>query len=295
MLLAFEASLSLGEAMAAQGEPKRKKLAADEKIKIKSKTASTPAKFKEKALRSAQAKAKHERQARVKAEKDLIEAQKELVAARLDVEQERHAKLKRVSFVVRLTVGQHGQLGRTEIEHVESNKKHNFLSLDGERLVAFMKACVSPTIIPEPSLPPTFPPEKIEATTPETPKPKCSLVVSDIRVFRQGDPDFMTLILMHEESFIVQAGFHLQGREARFLTAQEPSYEMKVYANEITSSKSKLLTTYCAGLTQGVLQYSVLAEMPRLLPGFYRLFTLVTLIKPLKIAGYYDGPVIQVI
>jgi hypothetical protein len=240
-------------------------------------------------------KVKHEHQARIKAEKDLTEARGELVAARLEVEQERHAKLRRVSFVVRLTVDEHNQFRRTEIEHVESNRKQNFLSLDGERLVAFMKASISPTSVPEPAIPKAPLPEMTEAPTPQPLRPISNLIVSDVQVFRTGDPGFMTLILIREEPFVVQARFQLQGPEAPSLTAQEPSYKMKVYANEVSSGKSQLLTTYSAELIQDVSQYLAPATMPGLPPGYYRLFTLITLGKPLKLAGYYDGPVVQVI
>jgi hypothetical protein len=299
----------LGEAMAAPGNPKRKKPAANEKIKIKPKTAATPAKIKEraksksqeslteaqKALRSAQAKTKG--QARIKAKKDLTQAREELVAARLEIEKEHHGKLRRVSFVVRLTVDKHNQFRRTEIEHVESSRKQNFLSLDGDRLVAFIKTCISPTIIPDPAIPAAPSSEKVEAmdSIPQPQRPKFSLIVSDVRVSHPGDPYFMTLILIRKEPFVAQAWFQLQGIEVPSLTAQEPSYEMEVYANEVTSGKSQLLTTYSAKLVRDVLQYLAPAEIPGLPPGFYRLFTLVTLSKPLKVAGYYHGPVVQVI
>jgi len=107
----------------------------------------------QKALRATQAEVKRERQARIKAEKALIETREELAAARLEAEWESQAQRRRVSFVVRLTLDEHGQFGRTEIEHVSSSRKQNFLSLDGERLVEFMKACFSPIIIPEDAIP----------------------------------------------------------------------------------------------------------------------------------------------
>lgn len=96
----------------------------------------------QKALRAAQAELKRERQARIQAEKALIEARKELSAIRLELEQGDQIQIRRVSFVVRLIFDEHGKLGRTEIEHVSSSRKRNFLRLDGEQFVAFMKACI---------------------------------------------------------------------------------------------------------------------------------------------------------
>ena len=100
----------------------------------------------QRALRTAQPEAKRERQAR-------IQAEKELAVARLGTELEPQAQIKRVSFVIRLMLDEHGQFGRTEIEHVSSGRKQNFLSLDGERLVAFMKACISPEFVPGDAIP----------------------------------------------------------------------------------------------------------------------------------------------
>jgi hypothetical protein len=103
----------------------------------------------QKALRAAQARVKRERQARIQAEKALIEAQEKLAAAQLGAERDPQPQTRRVSFVVRLTLDEQGQFGRTEIEQVSSGKKQNFLSLDGDLLVGFMKACINPETIPE--------------------------------------------------------------------------------------------------------------------------------------------------
>jgi len=108
----------------------------------------------QKALQAGQAEIRREHQARIQVEKALTEAREALAATRLEAEHERQAQIRRVSFVVRLTLNEQGQFGRTEIEHVSSNRKQNFLSLDGERLVAFMKACIDPAMIPEDGIPP---------------------------------------------------------------------------------------------------------------------------------------------
>ena len=380
--------------MTAQSGSQRKKLAAPlketmaatEKSNVEAKTPITrtrvkkraqpkPAKLVEKsqkALQSAQAKAKYERQARLKAEKALAEAQASLAAARLAVEQEHQRRVKRVSFVVRLTVDEHSQLGRTEIEHVESSRKQNFFSLDGERLVIFMKECVSPVVISEPAVPTA--PSRVPSVQVVTPKPEdamtsretlpapsgdarhstgavlteqalalprvakrrrakknnkhhrrqkpkpsapqntmladrpgdsavfasrprrpqASLIVSTVRVFRPGEPELATLFSMPEEPFIVQARFHLQGTEARSLAAQGSSYYLKIYANELTSGKSQLLTTCSAELVQDVLEYTAPAEVSGLPPGLYRLSTVVTLAPLILMAGFHSKAILYV-
>jgi hypothetical protein len=103
----------------------------------------------QKALRATQAEAKRERQARIQAERALIQAQEKLIAAQSESERNPQSQTRRFSFVVRLTLDEQGQYERTEIEHVLSGRKQNFLSLDGDLLVAFMKACVNPKTISE--------------------------------------------------------------------------------------------------------------------------------------------------
>ncbi|MBI1880746.1 MAG: hypothetical protein HYR94_21425 [Chloroflexi bacterium] len=201
----------------------------------------------------------------------------------------------RVSFVVRLTVDERGQPRRTEVEHAQSGKKETFPALDAQRLATFMQACLSPSAIPEPSTPPVPPPAKLEAPIPETPRSVASLTLSDVRVFRMGDPASMALTLNPTEAFVVQTRFELQGLQAPALTAQASSYEMHVYAHEVTSGTSKLLTSYRGNLVGDVLEYTTQMQSPGLSPGLYRLVTLVTLQEPAKMIGHYEGPIIQVV
>jgi hypothetical protein len=133
------------------------------------------------------------------------------------------------------------------------------------------------------------------APTPRPPRPRASLIVPDVRVFRPKEPGFATLTLTPGEPFIVQARFQFLGQEARSLTIREPSYEMKVYANELTSGKFQLLTTYSAELVQNVLEYTAPAEVSGFPPGLYRLLTVVTLGPPIMIAGFHSKTIIHVI
>lgn len=294
-------------------KPEKGNMATNVKSKVKAETTTPRATVKEsarlkshqllpksqKGLRSAPGKIEHKRQAQNTAHKVLTKAPKNLVTGRLNVAQEHHAQISRVSFVVRLTLDENGQFGRTEIEYVSSsrNRKQNFLSLDldGDHLVAFMKECISSLNIPKSAMPVVRTPEKVKDLTPIQQRPKFSLVVSDIQLFNSRAPNIMNLTVMSGEPLIVQARFQLQGLEARSFTAQEPFYEMKVYINEITSSTPKLLTTYRAKLIQNVLEYTVPTEVSGLSHGLYRLFTVVTLGADIKMASHYDGPMVQVI
>ena len=107
----------------------------------------------QKTLRAAQAEVKRERLARIKAEKALVEAQEKQADAPLDAERKPLPQTSRVSFVVRLTLDKQGQFCRSEIEHVSSGRKQNFRSLNGERLVEFMKACINPEAISKDAIP----------------------------------------------------------------------------------------------------------------------------------------------
>ena len=98
----------------------------------------------QKALSAAQAEVKRERRARIQAEKALTEAQEKLVDTPLETERNPKLQTRRISFVVRLTLDEQGQYSRTEIEHVSSGRKQNFLGFDGDRLISFMKACINP-------------------------------------------------------------------------------------------------------------------------------------------------------
>jgi len=112
-----------------------------EKTELKSKESLAEV---QKALRAAQGEVKREREARIQAEKALIEVQNRFTDIPLELERNPQPHIRRVSFVVRLTFDEQGQFGWTEIEHVSSGRKKKFLSLEGDLLVAFMTACIDP-------------------------------------------------------------------------------------------------------------------------------------------------------
>lgn len=265
-------------------------------------------------------KARAEKRSRQKAEKGLTKAQQAQPASPIEVKQKRQAQSKtkedrtrakrrsskarkaasikaetdesslialgkaggerRVSFVLRVTVDERGEPRRTEIEHAQSGKKETFPALDVQRLAAFVKACTLPA--------------RRRTTTQKFTKRAVNLTVSEVKVFRAKSPGIMALILDPDEDFVVQAHFQLQGPDALSLAADEFSYEMKVYASELTSGKSRLLTTHRANLVKDVLEYDAKAQAPSLSSGLYRLITLVTLHAPLKIAAHHARLIIHV-
>lgn len=275
--------------MAAQRNSKYKKL------KVKAGKEPTPAAEKAKiGTKSARTRIKEKKRATPKFRESLTKAQKVSQAAPRKVKQGHQARIKRVSFIVRLTVDKLSQPGRTEIEHVLSGRKQNFPSLEAVRLVTFMKACIGPERIPQDLIPTTNTQEELITSISGPAEPRSSLIVSDVKIFRRGRPDFMTLILTPEEPFILQAHFELKMPYAQRLTLQESSFETKIYVSEISSGNSQLLKTYSAKLTQDVFKYAVPIDLGGLPLGLYRLFTVVTLHRPIKLLGFYGKTFIHV-
>jgi hypothetical protein len=264
-------------------------------------------------LEATQAEVEREHQARVKAEKELTKTQEALEATEAEVKKEQQARAKAeqaraeaeaektelpptapgeegteqpVSFIVRLTVDERGKPLRTEIQPGQRDKEPGkFLGLNGQELATYMEKYISP-----PS------PAEVEAPMPEPPTPTTGLTVSDVRVFRAGVPGVTALALSPGGAFMVQARFQLQGPETSSLTAQEPSFQVQVYAREVISGgPSNMLTTYEANLVEDVLEYTPLVQVPGLSPGLYRLITVVELQAPITMRGRYEGPIVEVI
>jgi len=311
--------------MATQGDSKSKKKTARGKVKakgeeepaldlttedegagIQAEEALTEAKD---ALAAAQEEIDKESRARAKAEKKLNEAREALSASQAEVDQERQTRVvaekalsaeaaktleaeaeskgppplapgedgveQRFSFIVRLTVGEQGKPRRTEVEHAMSGKKEAFPDLDVQKLAAFMEACIAQSMVTEPTI-------------------ARSMSVLDVLVLRPGALGVAALTLSPAEAFLVQARFRLQGSEASSITAQESSYEIKVFAREETSRKSRLLNSYVAKLIRDKLEYTDQIEVPGLSPGLYRLLTVVTLKEPINMVDHFERPIINV-
>jgi hypothetical protein len=310
LALTFEASLFSRRAMAKREGLKLKRLASQPRTKARPARRSRQRARKglteaQKAQPVAAKEFKQERQARVQTEQDRTgtkrHSSKARKAARIKAETDESSLIilgeaggeKRVSFVLRVTVDARGQPWRTEIEHAHSGKKEIFPALDVQRLTAFVKACIGSPAQLEP-VTTLLSPARRGTTSREFTKRAVSLTNLDVKIFSAHSPGIMTLTLDPDEDFVVQARFQLQGPDAFSLTADEFSYEMKVYANEVTSGTSKLLTTHSANLVKDVLEYTPQADVSGLSPGLYRLVTLVTLHTPIKMAARHTRLIIHV-
>jgi len=56
-----------------------------------------------------------------------------------------------------------------------------------------------------------------------------------------------------------------------------------------------LVATYTTALAENMLDYSASLRAPGLLPGLYRLVTLVTLHGSAQLIGYHEGPIVEVV
>ena len=156
-----------------------------------------------------------------------------------------------------------------------------------------MQACITP-ISPKPAIPTTTVPVKAPIPTSETVTLSVSLTIIDVQVFRVGTPGVMALTLASDEGFQIQIRFLLQGPDTLSLAVQPLPFNIKVYTKEVTSGRAGLLTTYNANLVKDVEAYTTQTHPLSLPGGLYRLTTLVTLEAPVKLAGFLEGPIIDV-
>jgi hypothetical protein len=225
----------------------------------------------------------------------LAKNQDNLPVALSSADHEYQPQVKRVSFVIRLTLDEQSQFGRTEIQHASSGRKETFLTFDSEGLIGFMKSCINELIGSKSTIPFVQPAEVTKVTTPQEIKSEFNLVISDMLLFGSKTPDTIGMTLMSEEPFTVQVCFQLQGPDAYSFAAQEFLYDLKVYIKEIISGKSEPSITYQSKLIQNKLDYTVRTKVSGLSHGLYRLSGVVTLAADSKVASYRDGLIIQVI
>jgi hypothetical protein len=274
----------------------------EEKARIRAEKALAEAK---EALAAARVKLEEEHLARAKAERASTEAATALAEARkfigLDIEDQRAPSAsaqpreaeQRISFIVRLTVDDRGQALRTEVEHAHTGRKETFRALDVQRLAAFMGMYTKPAVTPESITPPLPLP-----VTQETPIRRFfgsaeGLIVSDVRAFHRGLGS-TALMINPGEAFVVQARFQFHGPRTPSFPAQGTSFDMRVYAREVTSGTSTLLATCTEDLGADVPEHTPRVQAPGLPLGLYRLVTVITLHAPTKMVAHYDGPIVHV-
>jgi hypothetical protein len=273
----------------------------NKKLKINSKSSLSPTKPKKTdQVKSTESKAKTQKESR----STQFDAGHEFhpqnrirtnqIGDRSGAEPDSQSQIRRVSFIVRLTLDGNSQTGHTEIEHVPSGNKQSFPSLDGKHLVTFIKRFLSSPIIPDSTIPLVQIHKKAETSTLLSPEPKSNLVVSDIQVISSA-PSSMNSTITHGKPFSVRVRFQLSKLDAFSIPAHGLTFEVKIYIHDITSGKSKILTTSSSELKPDVLQYEVHTQVPGLPSGYYRLFVLINAGKPIQMAGYQDGLILQII
>jgi hypothetical protein len=201
---------------------------------------------------------------------------------------------RRITFILRVSIDRQAQPIRIEIEHAQSCKKQSFATLELQRLVTFLKACVTSSLSSEPTIPA---PPSLAISKAIPPKPlgsASSLFISNVQLVHIEAPSSASFVFNPTNPFTVTLRFQLQGVHARALAALESPYEMRVFANELPSGKSKLLANFRGNLAYDVLDYTAQANIPGLYPGTYRLLTLVALQAPINLLAHHEGPIIEV-
>jgi hypothetical protein len=198
----------------------------------------------------------------------------------------------RASFIVRLTLDEHSQPQRSEIEHVQSGSKKSFSSLDTQLLTDFMRDCIIVRGVEQAPAGPAHSPEERPAAPPMIGQTIAATILPDVQVSRQETPGMTALVLPGDSAFVVRVSFRLQGVDLSALAGTP--YTTEVYAHGVTSHTSVCVASATAELVEDRPDYTSLLRADGLPSGIYRLATLITFPKPLRMAGYHNGPVIQV-
>jgi hypothetical protein len=97
-----------------------------------------------------------------------------------------------------------------------------------------------------------------------------------------------------EEAFAINVRFELREPPARSLIEGEAPFQVRVFAEEITSGARVPLAAYAANLVKDRSEYEV--EMPAagVRSGVYRLVAVVALDTPVRTIGYHDQAILNV-
>lgn len=244
----------------------------------------------EEALAAAQAESKREQREKDKAEKASLKVQEAervtAVNAELPVAASgENSEEKPVSFVVRVTVDERGNVRRTEVKHAKTGTKVVFPDLDGHKLTTFIMKHIRPPVATEIRAKPS-----VSEPIAPPPAPATILTIADIKIADNGAGFFLT----PDEAFVVENRFRLDGPEAASLAAREVAFEVKVYAKSVASGKTTFLAADDGNLVEGDLEYTAEMDVPGLSPGSYRLDTLVLLQEPANMVEYHEGPIFPV-
>ena len=266
-----------------------------------------------------------ERQARVEAIRELDALKESLGASLVAAEQERQARFKtdqentearialevlkpiekmssgmqeitegeqRISFVLRLTVDEKGHTKRTEIEHAQSGKKDVFPSLNIDRLVGFINACIVTIEVEE---------DVTSRVTKESGKesptykmPATGITIGGLQTESINNDNKNAVVFEPDKAFWLRTSFKLHGVEQVPTITKNVTYEITVYACGIDQKLNTQVARYSSNLVEGVLDYTVRMEVPGLSAGIYRLSTLVKILEPINAVSFYEGTIFEV-
>lgn len=118
--------------------------------------------------------------------------------------------------------------------------------------------------------------------------------VLDVRLLRGGRPQVAALSVGLHETPIVRVRFVLRGADAHGLAAEESPFQVRVYAEDVTSGARSDVASHNAHLAKGSLEYELKMPASVLTIGFYRLVTVVSLESPVRAIDYHEGPIVTV-
>jgi len=136
--------------------------------------------------------------------------------------------------------------------------------------------------------------ERAEAPAPGRTDLALGPSVLDVRLLREGRPHVAALSVDLHESPMVQVRFVLRGADAHRLAAEESPFEVRVYAEDVTSGARSDVASHNANLAKGSLEYEVKMGASVLPMGLYRLVTVVSLEGPVRAIDYHEGPIVTV-
>jgi hypothetical protein len=123
--------------------------------------------------------------------------------------------------------------------------------------------------------------------------PKQKTDTQSANMFKSVETQVSTTAIPTNGGFTIQSTIRLSGKEVLLFTQKQVPFQIAWYAHKLTGGGSSLLSTTHANLIANKPEYTVSADLPRLMTGPYRLTTVVTFPTVGNLNTYYQGPVIQ--
>ncbi len=123
--------------------------------------------------------------------------------------------------------------------------------------------------------------------------PEQKTVAQAAKTFHSIEAQVSTTVLTTNGSFVVQSTIGLTGKDALQFTRNQAPFQISWYAQKLTGGGSTLLKSSHANLTPNKPEYTIKADLPRLVTGPHRLMTVVIFPTAGNRTTYYQGPIIQ--